>query len=66
MTLENVYEILSASGIPVTYHSWSDSDRERPGLPFMTYQVAYSSNFMADSRVYLPVNHIDISLLPGF
>lgn len=62
MTLEELYTVLNATEIPVTYHSWSDSDDERPSLPFMTYQVAYSNNFMADDKVYLPVNHVDIAL----
>ena len=62
MTLEGLYAVLVATNIPVTYHSWSDSDSERPALPFMTYQVAYSNNFMADDKVYLAVQHIDIAL----
>lgn len=62
MTLEELYAVLNATGIPVTYHSWSDSDDERPALPFMTYQVAYSNNFMAENRVYLTVQHVDIAL----
>lgn len=62
MTLEELYTVLNATEIPVTYHSWSDADSERPALPFMTYQVAYSNNFMADDKVYLAVQHIDIAL----
>lgn len=62
MTLPELSDVLASTGIPTTYHSWHDVDGERPALPFMTYQVAYSNNFFADNTVYLPINHIDISL----
>ena len=62
MTLEDLAYVLASTELPVTYHSWHDVDGERPSLPFITYQVAYSNNFFADDKVYLPVNHVDISL----
>lgn len=62
MTLAELSDVLASTGIPVTYHSWHDVDRERPSLPFMTYQVAYSNNFFADNTVYEPINHVDIAL----
>lgn len=62
MTLAELSDVLVSTGIPTTYHSWHDVDGERPSLPFITYQVAYSNNFDADNRVYFPVQHVDISL----
>lgn len=66
MSLEDLFTILNSTGLPVTYRSWSDDDTERPELPFLTYQVAYTNNFFADSVTYAVVNHIDISLYTAF
>lgn len=62
MTFEELYEELEWTGIPVTYHSWSDNDSERPGLPFVCYNEVYSNNFFADGTVYKPVKHVQIEL----
>lgn len=62
MTLAELSDVLVSTGVPTTYHSWHDVDGERPSLPFITYQVSYSNNFFADNTVYLPIDHIDISL----
>lgn len=62
MTLAELSDVLAGTGLPVTYHSWSDVDGERPALPFLTYMVAYSHNMFADNTVYYPVNHVQIEL----
>ena len=60
--LEKLYPVLERMLLPFTYHSWSDDDKERPSLPFICYNEAYSHNFIADGKVYLPVKHVQIEL----
>lgn len=60
MILGDVKAMLEASGLPVTYRSWPVNDA--PPLPFICYLVSYSSNFMADGRVYCPIDHIQVEL----
>lgn len=60
MSLNDIQTMLEASGLPVTYRSWPI--KEAPPLPFICYLVSYSSNFMADGRVYCPIDHIQVEL----
>lgn len=62
MPLEKLYLILEDTELPVTYHSWSDDDKERPSLPFVCFNDVYSNNFIADGKVYFPVKHIQVEL----
>lgn len=60
MTLEEIKNLLEATGMPVVYRAWPTGDA--PPLPYLCYLVAYSNNFAADDRVYYPVNHIQVEL----
>ncbi len=58
--LERIRNVLEATGLPVTYNAWPES--EAPPLPYICYLVAYSNNFSADGAVYCPIDHIQIEL----
>ena len=58
MNLEEIYNKLIATGLPVAY-SHFDSPQE---APFICYMQSDSNNFDADNGVYLPVIGIRIEL----
>ena len=60
MILDDVKTMLQATGLPVVYHAWPEN--EAPEMPYICYLVSYSSNFMADGRVYCPTDHIQVEL----
>ena len=60
MTLSELHTVLKATGLPVAYAYFPDD--ERPGLPIITYEVAYTTNFGADNKVFSPFTHVDIFL----
>ena len=58
MTLEQLKAKLASTGMPVAYGYFASMQK----LPYILYRVAYSNNFLADSKVYAPINHIQIEL----
>lgn len=60
MTLEQVFAIIRATGLPVTYHAWPPE--EAPALPWVAIVEPGSDNFAADGVVYHPIKNIDIEL----
>lgn len=58
MTLENLYLILKSTGFPVAYSHFE----EKTPPPYITYLSQYSSNFIADNRVYKKIDNIQIEL----
>ena len=58
MNLEELYALLSGTGIPFAYHHWN----EPPAPPFGVYLTPYSNNFAADDVAYLEVEHVEIEL----
>lgn len=63
MTLEQLALILQSTGLPVAYSHFVQSENEPlPQPPFITYLVAYSSNFGADNKVYYQIRNIAIEL----
>ena len=58
MKLTELDDILKATGFPVAYSHFSKPQK----LPFITYVVAYSSNFNADDQVYQEIENIQIEL----
>lgn len=58
MTLAELTQLLRATGYPVAYSHFNDA---RP-VPYITYLVTYSSNFMADSKVHKKIQNVDIEL----
>ena len=49
---------LKSTGYPVAYQAF----RSYQNMPYLCWQVAYSSNFAADGIVYRKIDHIQIEL----
>lgn len=63
ISLEQLAYILQSTGIPVAYSHFVESENDPlPQPPFITYLVAYSSNFGADNAVYYQIRNIQIEL----
>lgn len=60
MTLENLYQLLESTGLPVVYREWPIDGA--PELPYICYLTTYSNNFSADGVVYQPIDHVQIEL----
>lgn len=52
MSLEEIQNMLDATGIRFSYHHWE----KPPSLPYGVFLDPYSNNFMADNQVYKSVN----------
>jgi hypothetical protein len=58
MMLTELKTILNECGYPVAYSHFTTP----PIPPYVTYLVAYSSNFIADNKVYQKVSNVQIEL----
>lgn len=58
MTLAGLYTVLTSTNFPVAYDHFPEKSKVKP--PCITYNVAYTNNIGADSKVYKKVSHIDI------
>lgn len=58
MTLAELYTILKATGYPVAYSHFNEPQTP----PYIVYLVAYSSNLIADNKVYKKINNVQIEL----
>lgn len=58
MTLNELNNILKATGYPVAYSHFNDSVKP----PFITYLVLGSENFNADNQVYNRIDDVNIEL----
>ena len=63
MNLQELKKILEATGFPVAYSHFVESENEPlPNPPFIAYLVTYSSNFTADNKVYKSIENVQIEL----
>ena len=63
MNLQELHLILEATGFPVAYSHFIESENEPlPSPPFIAYLVTYSSNLYADNQVYKQVQNAQIEL----
>lgn len=63
MTINDIYTILKATGYPVAYSHFKESDTTPlPNPPFICYMSAYSSNLKADNKVYKKIDNLQIEL----
>lgn len=60
MTLTDLYNILTSTGLPVAYQTFKPEENVKP--PCITYEAAFSQNFGADNHVYSPFTNVDIFL----
>jgi hypothetical protein len=58
MTLVELKQLLDTVGYPVAYSHFNNP----PNPPYIVYLEAYSSNFMADDKVYKKIRNIQIEL----
>ena len=63
MTQSELYTMLKATGFPVAYsHFTATTNNPLPTPPYITYLTAYSSNLMADNKVYKKIDNLQIEL----
>jgi hypothetical protein len=63
MKIDELKSILQATGFPVAYSHFEEAENEvLPKPPFLIYLGLYSSNFMADNKVHLPIENAQIEL----
>lgn len=63
MKLVELKNILKAAGYPVAYSHFTETkSNPLPDPPFLCYLVAYSSNFIADGKVYKKIDNAQIEL----
>jgi hypothetical protein len=58
MTHAEIYQALKSIGYPVAYGSFSSPVTP----PFITYQFAYSNDFIADNINYVPIENFQVEL----
>lgn len=63
MNLIELKTILEATGYPVAFHHFTETENEPlPKPPFIVYLSAYSANYMADNKVHIPIDNVQIEL----
>lgn len=63
MNLIELRTILEATGIPVAYSHFVESEVDPiPSPPFICYLVVYSSNFSADNKTYKAIQNVQVEL----
>jgi protein-disulfide isomerase-like protein with CxxC motif len=63
MNLSQLKTILEATGFPVAYSHFVESENNPlPAPPFIAYLVVGSSNFFADNRAHKVIKNIQIEL----
>jgi hypothetical protein len=63
MKLDELKTILEATGFPVAYSHFTETDHDPlPQPPFIVYLAAFSSHFMADNKVHIPIENVQIEL----
>ena len=63
MNLQELHNILEATGFPVAYSHFIETENEAlPSPPFIAYLITYSSNLYADNHVYKQVQNAQIEL----
>ena len=60
MTYENIHQILTGLGVPVTYYQFEENTEVVP--PFLCWYVPGSDGFYADNKVYAQLVQITIEL----
>ena len=60
MTIEQVTDMLEATGFPVAYEQWPEG--AAPEMPYIVYLSPYTNNFAADGTAYFVANHVQIEL----
>jgi hypothetical protein len=63
MTFPELQQMLEATGFPVAYSHFTETDDSPiPAPPFITYLCTYSDHFFADNQVYKSIDTVHIEL----
>ncbi|MEN2765681.1 hypothetical protein [Ornithinibacillus xuwenensis] len=63
MTLIELNQLLKATGLPVAYSHFRNTESlSPPSPPFITYLELDSNNFYADNKTYKQVRNVNIEL----
>jgi hypothetical protein len=63
MILSELKTILEATGFPVAYSHFTETNNEPlPQLPFVVYVATFSSHFLADNKVFKSVENVQVEL----
>ena len=63
MNLAELKNILQATGYPVAYLQFHETENEPlPHPPFLVYLTTYSSNMFADNKVHQEIENVQIEL----
>lgn len=63
MKLVELKELLEATGMPVAYSHFEETDNTPlPEPPFICYITPYSSNFAADNHIFQSIDNVQIEL----
>ena len=63
MNLIDLKTILEATGFPVAYFRFVETENEPlPQPPFIVYLSVFSSNFIADNKVHKEIDNVQIEL----
>ena len=60
MVISDLYNILTLTQLPVAYDHFPEQEKVKP--PLIVYNVAFTTNFGADNKVFSPFSHVDIHL----
>ena len=60
MTKTEIKDMIALLQLPYAYHHFAEG--EAPALPYVIFRYPQSSNFSADSGVYLKADDLDIEL----
>lgn len=67
MTLAELKTMLDATGYPVAYSHWKKTATDPvPDPPYILYLVAFSSNFIADNKVYQKIENAQVELYTNY
>jgi hypothetical protein len=67
MNLTELKTILEATGYPVAYYHFLESENNPlPTPPFIVYLVTNSDHFTADDSIYMPINDVQIELYTDY
>lgn len=63
MTQAELFAALKSLGMPVAYAEFENTpESPAPAPPFITYQYAYSSDFMADNHNFVDIGNYQVEL----
>lgn len=60
MTLKQIKDALSSTGLPIAYHHFDTDSVKEP--PFLVYLFPQSNNMSADNQVYEKISELDVEL----